>query len=92
MALVNASPVEGAPVLAHVRWDRAAGRPSVIRWADHRVRVVQLDAVRDERAAFPAGRGPALHLTLRTDDGGRATICFDPARRRWYMEAIEPAA
>lgn len=80
------------PIAARVRWDRTAGRPSEIHWANHHLRVVDLDSVRDERAAYPAGQGPRLHLTLRTADGGRAAIVFDGARRRWYLEALEGAA
>ena len=87
MALVRIS-----PVAATVRWDRQANRPSEIRWADRHVRVVRLDAVRDERAAYPAGQGPQLHLTLRTADGGRAAVVFDGTRRRWFLEALEAAA
>jgi hypothetical protein len=87
MALVQIPPVE-----AQVRWDRSADRPSEIRWAGHHHRVVDLDAIRDERAAYPAGRGPRVTLVLRTDDGGRASVVFDGRRGRWYLEALEAAA
>ena len=87
MALVQISPIE-----AHVRWDRNADRPTEVRWNGQHHRVVELDAVRDERAAYPAGRGPRVTLLLRTDDGGRASVVFDGRRRRWFLEALEPAA
>lgn len=85
MALVHISPVE-----ARVRWDRSADRPAEIRWAGHHLRVVELDAIRDERAAFPVERGPRVTFTVRSDDGGRAAVAFDG--RRWFLEAVEPAA
>lgn len=87
MALVQIPPVE-----AQVRWDRRSDRPAEIRWENHQLRVVDLDAVRDERAAYPAERGPRVTFVLRTDDGGRAAVVFDGRRRRWYLEAVEPAA
>jgi len=85
MALVNV-----APVRARVRWDRAANRPAEVTAGDQHLYVTDLDAVRDERAAFPAGRGPRLTLVVRTREGGRASIAFDG--RRWFLEAIERAA
>jgi len=85
MALVQIPPVE-----AHLRWDRSTHRPCEVRWRGHHLRVVELDAVRDERAAYPEGRGPRLTLVLRTEDGGRASIAFDG--RRWFVEAVEQAA
>jgi len=87
VALVHIPPVE-----THVRWDRSARRPTELRGAGHRLRIVDLDRVRDERAAYPASRGPRLTLTLRTEDGGRAAIVLDPRRGRWFLEAVEPAA
>ncbi|MDQ3691436.1 MAG: hypothetical protein M3406_15685 [Chloroflexota bacterium] len=87
MALIKISPIE-----AQVRWDRRADRPSEVRWRGHHLRVTQLDAVRDERAAYPADRGPSLTLVLRTEDGGRASLVFDGRRRRWFLEAVERAA
>lgn len=85
MALVQIPPVE-----ARVRWDRSTDRPSEVSWHNRHLRVVGLDAMRDERAAFPAERGPRVTLVLRTDDGGRASIAFDG--HRWYLEAVEQAA
>ncbi len=87
MALVQISPIE-----AHVRWDRHADRPAEVRWGGHHHRVVELDAVRDERSAYPADRGPRITFVLRTDDGNRASLVFDGRRRRWYLEALEQAA
>lgn len=85
MALVQIPPVE-----ARVRWDRSTDLPSEVRWNNRHLRVVGLETMRDERAAFPAERGPRVTLVLRTDDGGRASIAFDG--RRWYLEAVERAA
>jgi hypothetical protein len=87
MALVQITPTE-----AHVRWDRGAQRPAEVRWGRRHLRVTDLDAVRDERAAYPAERGPRITYVLRTDDGGRASLVFDGRRRRWYLEAVERAA
>ena len=85
MALVKIPPTE-----ARVRWDRAANRPTEIRWDGQRQRVIDLDGVRDERAAYPAGSRPRVTFLVRTADGGRAAVAFDG--RRWLVEALEPAA
>lgn len=87
MALVQISPIE-----AHVRWDRQADRPSDVRWRGHHLKVVELDAVRDERSAYPADRGPRVTYVLRIEDGGRASVVFDGRLRRWFLEAVERAA
>lgn len=87
MALVQISPVQ-----ARVRWDHHAHRPAEIHWNGNHLRVVELDAVRDERSAYPAERGPRVTFVLRTDDGGRACLAFDGRRRRWFLEAVEQAA
>ncbi len=87
MALIQINPVE-----AQVRWDRHAGRPAEVRWSGNHLRVASLDAVRDERSAYPADRGPRVTFVLRTTDGGRASVAFDGRRRRWFVEAVERAA
>lgn len=85
MALVKVTPVP-----ASIRWDRSTRRPREVRWGPDRHRVVGLDHVRDERAAYPMDRGPRLTLVVRTDDGGRASLSYDG--RRWIVDAVEDAA
>ena len=85
MALVQVPPTQ-----ARVRWDRATNRPAEVSAGSRHLHVTDLDAVRDERAAYPAGRGPRLTMVVRTRDGGRAALAYDG--RRWFLEAVEPAA
>ena len=87
MALVRVPPVQ-----TRVTWDRSTRRPAQLRGRGHRLEITDLDALRDERAAYPADAGPRLTLVLRTREGGRAAIVFDGRRRRWFLEALEPAA
>lgn len=87
MALTKITPVE-----ARVSWNRRHDRPGRVRWGAHQLGVTALDGIRDERAAYPAERGPRVTYLLRTDDGGQASLVFDGRRRRWYVEAIDRAA
>jgi hypothetical protein len=87
MALTKITPIE-----ARVRWDRRLARPSSVAWGDQRVHVVGLSAMRDERSAYPAERGPRVTYLLQTDDGGQAAVAFDSRRRRWFVEALDRAA
>jgi len=79
------------PVRAHVRWDRQQDRPTAVQVGDRRLLVTAIDRVRDETAAYPVNRGPRVTFLLETD-GGQASLVFDGRRRRWYVEALEPAA
>jgi hypothetical protein len=87
MALTKITPIE-----AHVRWDRRLARPATVAWGQHLVRVVGLSAMRDERSAYPADRGPRVTYLLQTDGGGQASVAFDERRRRWFVEALDRAA
>ena len=80
-----------APRPARVRWDRAADRPSSIRWAGRELKVTRLAAVRDERHAYHADRGPQLTMLVETPKG-QARLVFDAAARRWYVETADLAA
>jgi hypothetical protein len=86
MALTNITPT---PV--RVGWDRRLARPASLRFGDRHLTVTDVRAVRDETAAYPAGRGPRVTFLLATD-AGQASLVFDGRRRRWYVEALEPAA
>ena len=79
------------PLPVEVRWDRAADRPSQVRWAQHQLTVRSLAAIRDERHAYRSDRGPRLTLVVDAEHG-QALLVFDAIRRRWTMEAIDPAA
>jgi hypothetical protein len=80
-----------APHTAHVRWDRAADRPSSIRWAGRELKVTRLAAVRDERHAYHRDRGPQLTMLVETASG-KATLVFDASAKRWYVETADQAA
>jgi hypothetical protein len=86
MALVKITPRP-----ARVRLDRRTARPLTVQMADRELRVTALDAVRDEMAAYPADRGPRITYLVETD-GGQASLVFDGRGRRWFVEALEPAA
>jgi hypothetical protein len=78
-------------VPAHVEWDRAADRPSRVRYGRRVMRVTGLAAVRDERHAYPPGHGPRLTMVVETA-AGSATLVFDASARRWYVEGVDQAA
>ena len=79
------------PVPARVRWDRRHARPLSVQMGDRQLTVRGLEAVRDETAAYPAERGPRITFLLETD-GGQASLVFDGRDRRWFVEALDPAA
>ncbi len=86
MALVAINPIE-----ARVRWDRHAGRPTEVAWADRSLVVRRLEAVRSELSAYPIGRGPRITFVVDTD-AGQAALVYDGRRRRWFVEAVDQAA
>ncbi len=81
------TPVRTEPIEARVRWDRRGRRPAEIAWEGGSLHVVALTSVRDERAAYPAARGPRVTYLLETERG-RARLVFDGRRGRWYVEAL----
>ena len=86
MALVKITPIP-----ARVQWDRRLARPAAVRLGDRQLQVTGIEAVRDEMAAFPAGRGPRVTFLLQTN-AGQASLVFDGRRRRWFVEALDQAA
>ena len=76
---------------AQVAWDRRRGRPGIILWRGQALKVVDLESFRDERAAFPAERGPRVTYRVRVADGQRIALVFDGRRRKWFLDAVEAA-
>ena len=87
MALISIS-----PVAASVAWDSRGALPIRIRFGDRNLRVARLSAIRDERAAYPAGSGPRLTLVVESDAGEPLELVFDARRRRWFVDALDFAA
>ena len=86
MALVKITPVS-----AQVRWDRSSNTPTTVQIGERRLIVTNVQAVRDEVAAFRPELGPRVTYLLRTD-AGDASLVFDARRRRWFVEALDQAA
>ena len=76
---------------AHVAWDRRRHRPGIILWRGQTLKVVDLESFRDERAAFPADRGPRVTYRVRVADGQRIALVFDGRRRKWFLDDVEAA-
>ena len=79
-------------VPATVAWDSTGAHLTRIRFADRELRVARLRALRDERAAFPAGTSPRLKLVVEAESGDLVELVFDSSRRRWFVDALEIAA
>lgn len=87
MALVSIT-----PVAASVAWDAQQLLPTLVRFGDRELRVSRLATVRDERAAYPAGCSPRLMLVVEVESGESVELVFDARRRRWFVDAVDPAA
>ena len=86
MALVQITPTQ-----ARVQLDNRSALPVAVRYANRHLLVTSVDAVRDETAASRRGRGPRVTYLVDTT-AGRASLVFDARARRWFIEALEPAA
>jgi hypothetical protein len=78
------------PVPASVGFDPDGRRPERIRFADRDLRVIRVGAVRDERAAYPAGRSPRLTVLVEVETGEALELVFDTRSRRWFIDALDP--
>jgi cytochrome oxidase assembly protein ShyY1 len=79
-----------APVPVRVRTDWFDGRPREITWGEQRVPVTGVDAVREERAAFPVVVGPRTVFEVQTPLA-RMTLSFRHRTRRWSIEGVDEA-
>ncbi len=84
MAMVDVHPRE-----IGVTCDPLTGRPRSVRIGPDEVRVVAVERIRDESAAYPATEGPRTVFVVRTLRA-RLRLVFLHRGRRWLMEAIDP--
>jgi hypothetical protein len=84
MAMVEVHPMEVA-----VTCDAFTGRPRTVRVGPDEVRVVAVERIRDESAAYPINEGPRTVFVVRTLRA-RLRLAFRHRDRRWLMEAIDP--
>ena len=76
------------PVTVRVRTGWFDGRPREITWGSDRLPVTRLLAVRDERAAFAAVRGPRTVFEVETPKA-RLALSFQHRSRRWTIEGLD---
>lgn len=84
MAMVDVRPME-----VGVTCDPFTGRPRSVRIGPDEVRVVAVERIRDESAAYPVTEGPRTVFVVRTLKA-RLRLAFRHRDRRWLMEAIDP--
>lgn len=84
MAMVDVHPMEVGVVC-----DPFTGRPRSVRVGPDEVRVVAVERIRDESAAYPVNEGPRTVFVVRTRRA-RLRLSFGHRDRRWRMEAIDP--
>ncbi len=83
MAMIRVDPVH-----VEVRTDWFDGRPREITWADQRLPVVAVSAVRDESSAYPVIVGPRTIFEVETPLA-RLTLSFRHRTRRWTIEGLD---
>ena len=81
--------VEVHPMDVGVTCDPFTGRPRSVRVGPDEVRVVAVERIRDESAAYPITEGPRTVFVVRTIKA-RLRLAFRHRDRRWLMEAIDP--
>ncbi|CAN5834742.1 hypothetical protein BH20CHL5_BH20CHL5_14560 [soil metagenome] len=83
MAMVRITPTEIA-----VGCDPFTGRPRSVRMGADLQRVVRIERVRDESAAYPVAVGPRTLFDIRTP-AARLRLAFEHRSRRWLIEGLD---
>lgn len=83
MAMVRITSTEIA-----VGCDPFTGRPRSVRMGADRQRVVRIERVRDESAAYPVAVGPRTLFDIRTP-AARLRLAFEHRTRRWLVEGLD---
>ncbi len=83
MAMVRITPTE-----VSVGCDPFTGRPRSVRMGADLQRVVRIERVRDESAAYPVALGPRTLFDIRTP-AARLRLAFEHRSRRWLIEGLD---
>ncbi len=83
MAMVRITPTEIA-----VGCDPFTGRPRTVRMGADLQRIVRIERVRDESAAYPVAVGPRTLFDIRTP-AARLRLAFEHRSRRWLVEGLD---
>ncbi len=83
MAMVRITPTEIA-----VGCDPFSGRPRTVRMGADLQRIVRIERVRDESAAYPVAVGPRTLFDIRTP-AARLRLAFEHRSRRWLVEGLD---
>ncbi len=83
MAMVRITPTEIA-----VGCDPFTGRPRTVRMGADLQRIVRIERVRDESAAYPIAVGPRTLFDIRTP-AARLRLAFEHRSRRWVVEGLD---
>ncbi len=83
MTMVSVTPTE-----ISVTCDPFNGRPHTIRFGADVQRIVRIERVRDESAAYPTEIGPRTLFDVRTP-ATRLRLCFQHRTRRWLLDGLD---
>jgi len=81
--MVRITPTEIA-----VGCDPFTGRPRTVRMGADLQRIVRIERVRDESAAYPIAVGPRTLFDIRTP-AARLRLAFEHRSRRWLVEGLD---
>jgi hypothetical protein len=81
--MVRITPTEIA-----VGCDPFSGRPRTVRMGADLQRIVRIERVRDESAAYPIAVGPRTLFDIRTP-AARLRLAFEHRSRRWLVEGLD---
>lgn len=83
MAMVRITPTEIA-----VGCDPFTGRPRTVRMGADLQRIVRIERVRNESAAYPVAVGPRTLFDIRTP-AALLRLAFEHRSRRWLVEGLD---
>jgi hypothetical protein len=83
MTMVHVLPTE-----VSVACDPFSGRPLAVRLGSEQLRVVAIERVRDESAAYRVEHGPRTLFVVRTQFS-RLQLAFQHRSRRWLVDGVD---